>query len=61
MRAEKRHHKAVSDLKAKDLQIQDHHKKDSEMQVKYVNNACSQVFQRISNWYLEENKKKSGF
>ena len=34
--AERRYVKAVQDLKMKELQIQDHHKKDQEMQIKLV-------------------------
>ena len=34
MRAEMRYHKAVEDLKTKQLQIQDHEKKHKEMQLK---------------------------
>jgi hypothetical protein len=34
MRAEMRYHRAVQDLKTKQLQIQDHQKKYQEMQVK---------------------------
>lgn len=34
MRAEMRYHKAVEDLKTKQLQIQDHQKKNQEMQIK---------------------------
>ena len=34
MRAEMRYHKAVEDLKTKQLQIQDHQKKHQEMQIK---------------------------
>ena len=33
--AENRFHKAVQDLKMKKLIIQDHHKKEQEMQIKY--------------------------
>lgn len=36
MRAEMRYHKAVEDLKTKQLQIQDHEKKHKEMQLKSV-------------------------
>lgn len=34
MRAEMRYHRAVEDLKTKQLQIQDHQKKSQEVQVK---------------------------
>ena len=34
MRAEMRYHRAVEDLKTKQLQIQDHQKKYQEMQIK---------------------------
>jgi len=34
MRAEMRYHRAVQDLKTKQLQIQDHQKKYQEMQIK---------------------------
>ena len=37
MRAEMRYHRAVQDLKTKQLQIHDHQKKYNEMQAKYVN------------------------
>lgn len=36
MRAEMRYHKAVEDLKTKQLLIQDHEKKYKEMQIKWV-------------------------
>ena len=36
MRAEMRYHRAVEDLKTKQLQIQDHQKKFQEMQIKSV-------------------------
>ena len=39
MRAEMRYHRAVQDLKTKQLQIQDHQKKFNEMQSRSVSNT----------------------
>ncbi|XP_069141238.1 coiled-coil domain-containing protein 146-like [Argopecten irradians] len=51
MRAEMRFHKAIEDLKTKELQIQDHHKKHQEMQIKLKEFA--KLYELIKN---ERNK-----